>query len=209
MGRRERRMLTVSEIRGVFLHVPKTAGTTITAAFKSCAFVVPHQKLAAHRAHYLRLIGGTLPNWHKLFKFSFVRNPWGRFRAYFLNYREHNSPEIDAATYTHADFQTFVADMTHQDRLAFTTNELITGDLELFDFIGQFEHLTRDVQHVAKCLDIDVPDLPHLNTLKATVSPDWRDYYDEQTYDIVVEYSAWEIERFGYTFDDCATQRAA
>lgn len=151
----------------------------------------------------------------RLYKFTFVRNPWARilseyrYRNYFhhRSFREFvlrrmPSPGWDD-DYRHVMPQ---YDMLHKD-----------GRL-LVDFVGRFENLQADFDRVCGQLGIEDSRLPHRNK-SAKVSRDLKrkvrnwlflngengkhrlaEYYDDETREAVAEYYRKDIETFGYTF---------
>jgi hypothetical protein len=59
----------------IFVHIPRTAGTSIATALGS--YKKQHQHFFARKHIALR------PDWGTCFKFSFVRNPWDRVVSLF------------------------------------------------------------------------------------------------------------------------------
>ena len=70
------------------------------------------------------------------------------------------------------------------------------GDI-LVDFIGKFENLEKDFNFICEKIGIDA-ELPHINYSKRKNK--YRDYYTEETRDLIGEYYKEEIELFGYEF---------
>ena len=65
------------------------------------------------------------------------------------------------------------------------------------DFAARFESLAEDFRVIAERIGIDA-ELPHLN---ATRRAGFREYYDDESRDIVGHWFREDIEVFGYTFD--------
>lgn len=175
-------------IRAVFVHVQKTAGCSISATFPGIVYYGKHARIERVRKSYLsdRTVTG-LP-WAALFKFIFVRNPWDRWLELYAH---------QFGNYDPSGFARYIARQSVPE-----------WDFDEFDFVGQFENLARDVASVGDAIGSPDPVLPHRHPMQVQRSADWRTYYDAATRDAVAELGAWEIDRFGYTFDDCA-QRAA
>ena len=72
--------------------------------------------------------------------------------------------------------------------------------MPVVDFIIRFEHLSEDFAAVMTTLGID--DIPPLGQAKSghRAEKPWRDYYDDETREIVRNNSAREIKLMGYTF---------
>ena len=153
----------------------------------------------------------------RLFKFSFVRNPWARILSEYRyrNYFQHRSfrdfvlnrmpqPGWDDK-YRHVMPQ---YDMLHDDN----------GKL-LVDFVGRFESLQDDFDKVCDHLGIGNSQLPHRNRsdkksrdLKRKAR-NWlfsngenqlrslTDFYDDETRQAVAEHYRKDIDAFGYEFD--------
>ena len=74
------------------------------------------------------------------------------------------------------------------------------GRLGPVDFIGYFEHLTEDFQHVVTRLGIDpAPRLEVHN--KSSDGSDFRARYTDETRAVVARHYARDIELFRYAFD--------
>ena len=73
------------------------------------------------------------------------------------------------------------------------------GDPKEFDFIGRYENLQQDFDHVCDSIGIPRRILPHAN--KSRRKPYWK-YYNTKTRDIVAEIFREDIEYFGYEFED-------
>ena len=68
-----------------------------------------------------------------------------------------------------------------------------------FSFVGRVENLQHDFDALCDKLGLERMKMPHLN---ATRHHHWREYYDDESRDIIAEKYARDIEIFGYTFDD-------
>lgn len=161
------------------------------------------------------------------FKFSFVRNPWARlvseYRALglasecsFQDWVLNRFPEPGwSDAYRHV-----------MPQVSYLYGE---AEESLVDFIGRFENLEADFSKVRQLTDLSLPDLELTNTSHNSgfrlvgwrkvankfnslaakqarvasakqASRDYRTYYDQETYDFVVDYYREDIERFSYTF---------
>lgn len=191
--------------RGVFVHIPKTGGTSIKAMFGDAVWSTGHQSVKMHRLTWIAK--QNQPTWDVVYTFAFVRNPWDRIRAHFFHelggHTQREGPN------TRARFRAWLNESRLNQFNQQWPAQVIANYIESLDFIGQFEHFADDIRIVASGLGLAVPPMLHRNACVVASSNDWRDYYDAESHDLVAELGKWEIDRFGYTFDDCAIQHAA
>jgi hypothetical protein len=151
----------------------------------------------------------------KLFKFSFVRNPWARILSEYLyrNYLHHRSfREFVLRRMPRPGWDDEYRHVMPQYDMLYKNGRL------LVDYVGRFESLQADFDHVCRQLGIEDSTLPHRNksekksralrrkarnwlffngeNSKRTLS----DYYDEETRQAVAEYYRKDIETFGYVY---------
>ncbi len=184
-----------------FMHLPKTGGTSVRAALGPDfahvgRFKEPHIDVAAAAAHFGQ-------RWDDAFTFGFVRNPWDRIVSLFHHrnrgLRERSQRDV------HKVFRDFMLAKTenltqlHRPKPAWLA--LGDGERILVDFVGRFEHLRQDFQHVCSALDVKHK-LPRRNVSQR--AEDWRPYYDDATAAFVEQFYACDVEHFGYGFDDYA-----
>jgi len=67
----------------------------------------------------------------------------------------------------------------------------------LVDFVGRFENLQEDTDHVCRQIGFEKTVLPSLN---ATAHGDYRQYYADRTRRLVAEYYREDVEFFSYEF---------
>ena len=180
----------------IFIHINKTAGISIQNALNS-----PKQ------AHMLawHVYKKVDPNrWNTCFQFAFVRNPWDRAVSdYFYRCKgnQHNlkhSPisfeEWINKTYVECD------PFFHNRRYNFIPQiEWLTdpsGKI-LVDFIGKFENLETDFKYICKKININEVKLPHKNK---TIRKNYREYYNENTKNIIADWYKKDIDYFKYKF---------
>ena len=185
----------------VFLHVPKTGGTSLAESLGLRPGHVPATRFAAR----------DLERFQQAFKFAFVRDPVERLYSSFNYLRTaiglNRSPDVRwAETYLaqYNDFETFVAalqDRTLRNRVMewphfrpmhvwlCKPNETVP----LVDFLGRFETLADDMATLTNRLGISA-ELSH------TRKP--REYLDKQIspkmVDFVRDIYQKDVEIFGY-----------
>lgn len=219
----------------LFVHVPKTAGQSVEQFFMDRmgldwdadrAEVLlgdnpdpsrGTQKLA-HLSAWEYIDDGFIERdeFERLFRFSFVRNPYERMVS---EYRYRNY-------FHHHSFSDFVLNKLPQRgwddqyRHVMPQYDMLHDDSGrlLVDFVGRFENLRADFREVCRRLGIADAELPHRNpsnkrsrNLKRRVrnalfrngegdNARYTDFYDEETRDAVTALYRRDIETFGYRF---------
>ncbi|MBC8266070.1 MAG: sulfotransferase family 2 domain-containing protein [Flavobacteriales bacterium] len=154
----------------IFIHIPKTAGTSLVKA------VFGNVKGGGHRkcSFYKYILA---ENFDEYFKFCFVRNPYNRlFSSYkFLEkggMNIHDKRALEIYLRKYKDFEDFVLNGLNK-KIMFEIMHFIpqteficdkNGKL-LVDFVGRFENLEKDIEILSGLLQKKI-DLPHLNKNK-------------------------------------------
>ena len=220
-------MLVSHTHKFVFIHIYKTAGTSVAKALAPYN-VSPHKRRTARLLKRLR--APFPPTWdpglsvdHKtaiesrdrlgaetfddFFSFSFVRNPWDwQFSLYQYVLRN-----ADHAQHDHflqmGSFNRYVQwlcedEVAHRDdrcQSDFLCNE--QGEL-MVDFVGRFESLASDFADVCQRIGIKAT-LPRLNSSRDRV--DYRSRCNDRSAELIAIRYASDIERFGYRFESAAS----
>lgn len=181
--------------RYCFVHINKTAGTSISSA------------LGLRRRHLTALdwiasMGADW--WRRRFTFAIVRNPWDRVVSQY-HYRVRTdqtalgSRPIPFREWVLRCFRDRDPRWYDKPRMFQPQVEWIAdgGGRILVRFVGRFEHLADDFRLVCARLGID-RSLPHL---ERSVHAPFRECYDDETAEVVGRWFAADVERFGYSFD--------
>jgi hypothetical protein len=207
-------MLVSLERKFAFIHIPKTAGTSVHQALADVApdAVDRFEELPASKdplkgykhpfASDLRDYLGD-QTWNSLFTFAFVRNPWARLVSWY-NHSVQNatgpfSRLVQEKTRTFDDFL-FLTEGLAARTLFNQVDHISDKDGRvLVDFVGRFEDLAADFTCICERLEIS-PGLPHIYE-----SPhvDYRTYYTPSTRDLVAARFSRDVQAFGYQFDRC------
>lgn len=186
----------------LFIHIPKTAGTSVTQALFS---EWPHAS-----APYFLFERRDKAAFDSYFRFAFVRNPWDRLvSAYYYLRRSDLSPPDLAWVRAHmgeiGTFDHFVRHWLNEDRMwaheVFAPQHFFVVDSAgqvRVDFIGRFENLHSDFRTICERLGVAV-DLPRLNE---SVHPHFSACYDNETREIVAKLYARDIQLFAYEFGE-------
>ena len=209
----------------IFIHIPKTGGTSIEAVLgmhgdREDVGVVPYPDQVADRQHFygrqlqhmtaerLRAELNDEAIFSSYFKFTVVRNPWDRLVSTcawsgrkWAKGQILEREEFDAfVRRTHASFAA-AHGVSHPMPLHPHVIPQVAfifdeAGRSLVDCIGRTETLEQDWQVIRDRLGVDA-DLP---TRMQSVHRPYREYYDAETRDMVADIYARDIEAFDYHF---------
>ena len=130
---------------------------------------------------------------------SSVRNPWARTVSLYANVRRVGFE---------GTFDEFVIDELHtwQSGLRGRWNSyemFHERGRRIVDHIIRVEHLDEDLRPV---VEHRWPDLEFDYSIRSNTGnhKPFREYFNDKTSDIVADFFAWDIETFGYRFDDAS-----
>lgn len=196
----------------IFVHVPKTAGKSILGLFGLPEFgkdYVNRYDYIDHPYDHRPLFTYCERDYfEEYFKFAFVRNPWDRAVSTFLYLLRGGSNDQDArfrdqylAKYT-GSFEAFVQDLpAFLDTKFFAPQFVWVCDTEarpIVDFVGRFENLQQDLIAIGRRIAIDPSALSHRNV---TEHGHFRDYYTDNSRELVARAYAKDLALFGYSFE--------
>lgn len=202
----------------IFVHVYKTAGTSITEILQPYADIPPRiahnlrkcdkfglSELHIGRFHFFcnHATAGDIRarlgvrNFDAMFSFGFVRNPWERIVS--LYHYEHAVTQRHNPRHLALSFEERVEQLACSiPRIPPQTRFLFSEQgKQLVSFIGRFETLGADLAYIGARIGISFDALRHLN---ATRHADYRDYYNPRTKELVGALFAADIAHFGYAF---------
>ena len=203
----------------VFVHVWKTAGESLVEALRGhCDFMFRNRVLQktlrecpkglasrlgwqAHLVHGQHLMARDIrrimpkDRYDSCYSFGFVRNPWDWTVSayhYTLQTKAHPEHKLSGKFKTLRDYVLYRED--HHPRLqsAFLFDE---NGRQMVSKIGRFENLHADIDEIGDALGIKI-DLPVRNV--SSRKRDWREYYDDDTYERVQKMYEKDIKLFGY-----------
>ena len=209
-------MLISRQRKFLFVHIQKTAGTSLVHALKQAFpdtqdFLRPHDPLRFAE----QSLGGEYKDY---FKVAFVRNPFERLVSWYTMITAHGvllteqqkkaDPSYNkiwqyvlSRSNSFEEFVIHCSDAT--DRSAwkpFLYNQkdyLVNSNSEVdIDFIGRFETLDKDVARLSEDLGAQVS-MPHLNP---SAHRDYRQYYSAESRGVVERRFAADLDYFSYTF---------
>lgn len=221
-------MLISHSLRFAFIHVPKTAGSSVYTALAPYGDFADGYwanrwlaRIGIHVNHYApyrlkkfrphttaETLRQNLPAdvYESLFKFGFVRDPWSLLVSYYHYIRDSGRHHRRRLAIRLGSFEDFVAYEVRRRRMSQTS--LLTGrdGRILVNFVGRYESLDSDFAFICRRIGIDSAPLARVN---ATAHRDHREYYDARLARLVRDAYAEDIERFGYEFADPAAGRVA
>jgi len=180
----------------VFIHINKTAGTSIGNAI---GLPVKHHQTAKE---IIARIGGD--KWNTAYKFTLVRNPWDKVVSHYEYRRKRNKTEVATRNVSFSEWvkKTYGTD---KDPFFYNNPKAFQPQVEwlkddqgkiAIDFIGKFESISDDFDQIKNIIGIEA-ELPHLNASKRA---GYQSYYDDETRQIVAQWFHEDIEAFGYSF---------
>jgi len=180
----------------IFIHTPKTGGTSITEFFSGVGRKDPLP--LEHHITYEQCLKEK-PEIKDYFSFAFVRNPWNRVVSSY-----HDTTILERTTEKTLSFKEFVKQTLphhlskkpeHNTIHYFPCYYFLGDDI---NFIGRTETIIEDFTKIQKILSLE-GNLPHARN-SSRKEKEYRNFYDVETKQIVEELYIKDIEEFGYEF---------
>ena len=178
-----------------FIHINKTGGSSIEHALR-----VPliHEPATIFRNN----IG--LSRWEQRFSFSIVRNPWDRAVSHFHYRRMTDQTGLKDSSMTFNEWVKKVyvercPEYVDDEKMFLTQTDWITDENGkiIVDYIGRFEQLDETWAEICKQLNRKETPLPHV---KKSSRKNYRDYYDDESREIVGNFFKCDVDNFNYSF---------
>jgi hypothetical protein len=210
-------MLISHSYRCLFIHIPKCAGSSLKNSLNLDLVVPPHWHCPWEKAQ--AVLGSEITE--SYFKFTFIRNPWERIISAWQMFEQ--QPWCFHRSYSLLEFLEVVVNSSINPEATYQTPAemaiwehspanirhhtlpcvhpyygLVDNQGQLtVDFVGRLETLDRDIQIIAKQLNLPNFTLPKSNP---TDHDHYRYYYDPKSIEIVRDYYQQDLDRFGYQF---------
>ena len=196
-------MLVSDSHKFVFHHVPKTAGSSITAALAPFCNrwkgVLPEEihgwQVQFHRIGMhtqLGIIKSAGEFLAEYFSFAFVRNP---YEVVVSAWDFEKIKDFDI--YVEQQIFTGLQICARRSQYDHLSDE--EGNL-LVDFIGRYENFAEDFYKIIEAIEVPLLLIPKRNIKKERKTQDYRKYYTPLSREIVEEKYKKDLEFFGYEF---------
>jgi hypothetical protein len=203
-----------------FVHVPKTAGSSVHLALgrhatRADAYWAnrwlgrvgipvnrfapwPYTKFRPHAS--AAVLQAWLPRhvFDSLFKFAFVRNPWDLLVSYWHYLRSQPGHRRSRLARGLPSFAAYVEYEIRRGQFSQTSMLCDRDGRLLVDFVGRYESLPTDFAFICRRIGVEAT-LPRVNV---GVREDYRNSYSPALAARVAEAFGPDVERFGYSFED-------
>lgn len=213
-------MIVSHRHRYVFVHIPKTGGTSLTLALEQRLgkddIVLSDTPKGRNRRRRVRGVTtrgrlwkhSTLADIEGLVEpaalsgylvFTLVRNPWARAVSYHRWLGRQSFDHASVRLARELDFAAFLRHPLTRAQLAVPARHYLTPGPGGADALClRLEHLEQDLPGLESRLGFSLGPLPHENR---SAPGDWRAAYDDDGAALVARLAAEDIARFGYRFD--------
>ena len=178
--------------RYLFIHIPKTAGTSVVSSLSKYEGV-PHRETHILPSKYVKNI------WEKLYTFAIIRNPYERMVSHWLYHTTSNykgTVFINSGISKNIDNISFEEYVRIVKKIHKTCVNFYPETSEPIDRILRFENLTEDWNKLCNKIGISC----ELQNKKATNHVHYSKYYTDLTRKTVKSMYSSDLKKFGYTF---------
>lgn len=208
--------------RYVFVHIPKTGGTSLSLALeakvgKDDILIGDTPKAVKRRGRVAKVnaagrlwkhskladVDGVLPRetLSDYTVFAVTRNPWDRFVSYYHWLREQSFNHALVKLAKAVDFQTFLGNPAVQKSIqGDQTRDYLSDVFGEYrgDLVLQLEQLEQDLVRLEALLGIKLGNIPHTNTSQRPKG--YRAFYTDESAGVIARAYADDIKLFGYSF---------
>ena len=196
----------------IFIHIYKTAGTSVTEALRP--FCKENRWIPAISVLFNKRDSPRLPChataadviaangrkwWDRFFTFAFVRNPWDREVSIYNYVLQQESHDWHERIKGFGSFDRYIRWACAHDDVHSQGGFIYSNSGELLvDFVGRYETIESDFQAVCNQIGVKA-ELPKLNVSNNNNRP-YRECYTSVTRDLVGKALSSDIKLFGYGF---------
>ncbi|MDX6766402.1 MAG: sulfotransferase family 2 domain-containing protein [Candidatus Methylacidiphilales bacterium] len=197
----------------IFIHIPKTAGTSVSRALFELPKTIDTEYPRSIRKLRFKHLKATAvksylgdETWNRHFSFAFVRNPWDLMVSsynWWVQKASHDPTFKDRIGSSEwlSNFESFIFSPFGRFKLNELEGNMLdwvteNGDI-IVDYVGKVETFNSD--WAAICHKINAPFRP-MPCLNSTIRLDYRQYYNSRTRAAIAERFHREIELFEYKY---------
>ena len=208
--------------RYIFVHIPKTGGTSLALALEARAMkddiLIGDTPKAMRRRGRVKALQGSGKLWKhsgladihgvvtdaemaEYFVLTLVRNPWDRMVSYYrwLQLQGFNHPAVGLAKAL--KFDEFLRHERIQGSIGgapYASYVTDSAGVERCELFARIENLRDDLAPFEAHLGFSLDQIERVNT--SPRNPDYRSYYSDADADIVARMCHDDIARFNYSF---------
>lgn len=187
------------EWRAIFIHVPKTGGTSILRTLFADRGL--HRPALSYRYHDPK-------RYASYFVFGFARNPFDRLVSAYEQLRASDQPAhvrgLSLIINSDCPFSDFVRKLDrhrwllHWEHLRPIHHFLCEDENVIVDYVGRYENIDHDFAAICNRIGVKNIELPRMNA--SYRKPDYREYYNSITKKVVSLLYSKDLEIFDYYF---------
>ncbi len=186
--------------RALFIHVPRTGGNTMRYMYREHIHVYSHDTVEQVKMRFSQ-------TWDQHWKFGFVRNPWDRMVSLYFNSRYSRHEHIPTGLgQLQQDFHWWL----HRPRITRKGYEwihqqspanmlCIDGEVAV-DEVFEFDDMYTAHRFIAATLEVPPTAVRHRKAAPRPCSAK-SILSDRGDRELIARIGAWEIDRYGYTFE--------
>ena len=183
----------------IFVHIPKTGGTSIEYFFtKETEVNYKHFSPLDWQKHFPK-------EWSNYFKFSSVRNPWDKVVSQWAMQSQRHGKENFKSF---KEFVKYTTGFPLRPQLWYLSDPKHTSHKDIIDyvesninFIIRFENLQADFNKLCAKVGVNAAALPHkYDSTAIRKGRPYQEYYDTEIKDIISRIYNIDIEYFQYEF---------
>jgi len=176
--------------RFVFIHVPRTGGTSIREMLGVSKRCATGDVIFSTHATCNDFMTFAKAQGEEYFKFGFIRNPWERVYSIFCKHVKKSK------VYTSKGFKYWLFDIhlrndKHRKQPAFHY-------LKGVDYIARYEDFDNEWKYLLERIEMPIGKLPHIN--KCRDGKPYQDIYDDKMRQFVIKHHQADIVYGNYKF---------